>query len=428
MYVEHIKRRIFEPLKAHVDEKEISLIVGPRQTGKTTLMEELRDHLAATGKKTLFLSMDIEDHRKFFVSQNALLQRMKIEFGEERGFVFLDEIQRKEDAGIFLKGLYDMHVPYKMIVSGSGSVELKEKVHESLLGRKRLFELPTVSFQEFADFRTDYRYEGSLEEFLGMETAEAARLLEEYLSFGGYPRVILDATLDGKRKIINEIYRSYIEKDIAYLLRVERVEAFGSLIKVLAGQIGRLVNYAELSRTLNISLPTVKNYLWYAEKTFVIERVTPYFRNTRKEITKSPVVYFHDMGLHNYALGVFGASPDMYGGGGFLFRNFVYRTIKETISRGSSGASLNFWRTKDRAEVDFVLSLGTEAVPIEVKYQPLKRPNVERSLRNFIAVYHPSKAFVINKSFEGSLKAGETIVIFLPFWKIMDVCRRCGCM
>jgi predicted AAA+ superfamily ATPase len=421
MDTKHIKRGIFEPLKAHLEEKEISLIVGPRQAGKTTLMEDLRDHLIAGGQKTLFLSMDMEDHRKFFVSQATLLARMKIEFGEERGFVFLDEIQRKTDAGIFLKGLYDMHLPYKMVVSGSGSVELKEKVHESLLGRKRLFELSTVSFLEFSNFKTEYRYEKKLEEYLAIETEEGARLLEEYLSFGGYPRVILSATLEGKRSIINEIYRSYIEKDIAYLLRVERIEAFGSLIKILASQIGQLVNYTELSRTLDISLPTVRNYLWYAEKTFVIEKVTPYFRNARKEITKSPAVYFHDIGLRNYALGVFGATENAYSKDGFLFQNFVYRVLKEAISISESGLVLNFWRTKDRAEVDFIVSSGKRVVPIEVKYHALKQPKVETSLRNFINTYHPAKAFVVNKTFEGSLKVGDTEVIFLPFWKTAGI-------
>ncbi len=421
MNKKHIKRGIFDSIKEHLEEKEISLIVGPRQSGKTTLMEDLRDYLVSQGKKTLFLSIDIEDHQKFFTSQSSLLARMKIEFGEDQGFVFLDEIQRKEDAGIFLKGLYDMHLPYKMIVSGSGSVELKEKIHESLLGRKKLFELSTVSFLEFVNFKTEYRYENNPEAYYIIETKEVERLLSEYLSFGGYPRVILAATLEKKRTIINEIYQSYIEKDIAYLLRVERIDAFGALIKTLASQIGQMVNYTELSRTLDISLPTIKNYLWYAEKTFVVERVVPYFRNARKEITKSPVIYFHDIGLRNYAAGVFGIPENEYNRDGFLFQNFVYRTLKEIVSVSQSGATINFWRTKDRSEVDLVLSFGRETLPIEIKYSVLKQSKIERSLRNFITAYNPKKAFVVNISFEGSLQIENTEVIFLPFWKIASI-------
>lgn len=419
MDIKHIKRSLFEPLKAHLQEKEISLLTGPRQAGKTTIMEELRDTLELAGEKTLFLSMDIEDHRKFFDSQGALRARMEIEFGARRGFVFLDEIQHKEDAGIFLKGLYDMHLPHKMVVSGSGSVELKERVHESLLGRKTLFELSTISFREFADFKTGYRYEGDVEKFLALEKEQALRLLEEYMRFGGYPRVVLEETLEGKRRVINEIYRSYIEKDIAYLLRVERIEAFGSLIKILASQIGQLVNYAELSRTLDISLPTIKNYFWYAEKTFVVERMTPYFRNARKEITKSPVVYFHDLGLRNYARGVFGTPENAHEGEGFLFQNFVYRTLRDSLEFGDT--SLNFWRTKDRAEVDFVVSRGETVVPIEVKWKDMKAPELERSLRGFIEHYRSARAFVVNKTLEETIAVGDTQVHFLPFWKIAEV-------
>ena len=416
MDVKHIKRRLFEPLTAHLQEKEISLIVGPRQAGKTTLMEELRDQLERAGEKTLFLSMDIEEHRKFFESQSALQSRMEIEFGERRGFVFLDEIQRKEDAGLFLKGLYDMRLPHKMVVSGSGSVELKERVHESLLGRKLLFELSTVSFVEFAHFETGYRYEGRIEEFFDIEVGEAQRLIEAYMHFGGYPRVVLEPTLEGKRRIINEIYRSYIEKDIAYLLNIERIDAFGSLMKILASQTGRLVYFVELSLSIDISLPTVKNYLWYAEKTFAIELLRPYFRNARKEITKSPVVYFHDLGLRNYARGAFGATDFAPEGAGFLFQNFVYRSLKDALDFGD--ISLNFWRTKDKAEVDFVLSRGDALVPVEVKYKDMRKPEIERSLRSFIERYRPARAIVVNKSLEGVKEIGETTVSYIPAWKM----------
>lgn len=414
MNEKRIKRRLFERIKAHLDAPEISLIVGPRQAGKTTLMEDIRDVLVTSGEKALFLSMDIEEHQKFFVSQGALLDRMKVEFGSSRGFVFLDEIQRKNDAGLFMKGLYDRHLPYKLIVSGSGSVELKEKVHESLLGRKVLFELSTVSFDEWADFVTEYRYKDRLEEFFAIDTDQAARLLEAYLRFGGYPRILFEETLEGKQRVMNDIYRSYVEKDIAFLLRVERTDAFGLLLKVLSAQIGQLLNATELSRTIGVSLPTVKNYLWYAEKTFVIDRLTPYFRNIRKEITKSPIFYFHDLGLRGFAKGAFGVDetlPEV----GFLFQNFIYRELKD-IARDTF-SELHFWRTKDRAEVDFVLVRGDRLIPVEVKYSTMKTPGIGRSFQSFLDAYRPQKAFVVNRSLTASVRRGSTEVLFVPFWE-----------
>jgi predicted AAA+ superfamily ATPase len=412
-----IKRKIFEELKNHLTSKEISLIVGPRQVGKTTLMLMLKEHLEKEGKKTLFLNLDVEHDKQFFVSQSALIRKINLELGNERGYVFIDEIQRKENAGIFLKGIYDLNLPHKFIVSGSGSLELKEKIHESLVGRKRIFELTPVSFEELVNFKTDYLYENKLSDFFEIEKEKTENFLKEYLNFGGYPRVVLEEKLSEKIKIIDEIYHSYLEKDISNLLKVERVDAFTSLIKILASQIGRLLNYSEISSTLGISIQTLKNYLWYAEKTFIIQRITPYFKNVRKEITKSPTVYFYDLGLRNYALGFFGKvefSPDL----GFLFQNFILNILKEKIR--FSNANIHFWRTKDKAEVDFVIDLGKEVLPVEAKYKKLKEPQIERSTKSFIEKYQPKQAWVINLNLDEEIKLNKTKVKFLSFHKMFS--------
>ena len=128
-----IKRNLYEQLKNHLLKKEITLITGPRQSGKTTLMLILKDFLEQNGNKTLFLNLDNEENRYFFSSQQNLIKKINLELGNLKGYVFIDEIQRKNDAGIFLKGLYDSQLPYKFIVSGSGSLELKEKIHKHIL-------------------------------------------------------------------------------------------------------------------------------------------------------------------------------------------------------------------------------------------------------------------------------------------------------
>ena len=173
-----IKRNLLKQLKDHLVKKEISLIVGPRQAGKTTLMLFLKDYLEKRGEKTVFLNLDIERERQFFNSQEDLINKIKLEVGKSKAYVFIDEIQRKENAGLFLKGIYDMGLPYKFIVSGSGSLELKEKIHESLAGRKRVFELNTISFDEFVNFKTGYRYEESLADFFNVEKIKAANFLK----------------------------------------------------------------------------------------------------------------------------------------------------------------------------------------------------------------------------------------------------------
>lgn len=411
-----IKRDIYGELWRDLGKKEFAFLIGPRQAGKTTLMKQLQGDLQKRGEKTLFLSLDFEHDRVFFDSQQAFLRKVELEIGKKKGFVFIDEVQRKEDAGLFLKGLYDMGLPYKFIVSGSGSVDLKAKIKESLAGRKRVYDIHTISLKEFINFKTDYRYEDNLSEYFTLERGTLDQHLIEYLNFGGYPRVVLETELREKIRIIDEIYHSYIEKDITYLLKVEKIEAFRSLIKVLADQTGQLLNYSELSNTLGISLPTLKNYLWYAENTYILERVTPYFRNIRSEISKSPIVYFSDIGLRNYSIGLFGGltrESDM----GFAFQNLVFSIIREKLRM--TNAEIHYWRTKSGGEIDFVIDYGRDTIPVEVKYKDFSKPAVPRPFEGFIEKYAPARCIIVNKNLKATVKVKNTEVLFLTAWDLI---------
>jgi len=409
-----IKRKIFNEIKAHLDKKEISLIVGPRQVGKTTIMNEIKKYLEGQGNKFVFLSLDYESDSAFFNSQEDLLKKIELTLGKEKGFVFIDEIQRKENAGVFLKGIYDLGLPYKFIVSGSGSLELKEKINESLAGRKRDFIMGPVSFEEFVDFKTEYRYEGRLKDFFEIEKQKTFNLLKEYMNFGGYPRVILEETEDEKRNVIDQIFRSCIEKDIAYLLKLDRIDAFVLMIKILASQTGQLINYSSLATQTGLSVQSLKKYLWYAEKVFIVRTVQPFFTNKQKEIIKSPVVYFIDLGLRNFALNMFGRTENNEQLG-LIFQNFIYnRMVTETKD---SLKSINFWRTKEGAEVDFIIRDGLSVLPIEVKFSNLLKPEISRSFRSFINEYKPKEAKIINLSFNNVEDVGSTKVKFIPYYE-----------
>ena len=139
--MEIIKRNLFQKVLSALNSREIILIIGPRQCGKTTLMKLVEEFLKSKKERTIFLNLDFEEDKKYFETQKKLIDKLDLEFDHKKAFVFIDEIQRKENAGIFLKGIYDLNLPYKFIISGSGSLELKEKVHESLAGRKLLFEM-----------------------------------------------------------------------------------------------------------------------------------------------------------------------------------------------------------------------------------------------------------------------------------------------
>lgn len=411
-----IKRKLYNKLVEHLKEKEITFIVGPRQAGKTTLMLWLKEFLEKKKEKTLFLNLDIESHKEFFSSQEKLLKKIELEIGKNKGYVFIDEIQRKGNAGLFLKGIFDMNLPYKFIVSGSGSVELKEKIHESLAGRKRIFELSTVSFEEFVNFKTNYKYENKLYDFFQLERSYSEQLFEEYINFGGYPKVILTDKISEKLEIINEIYQSYLIKDISYLLKIHKIEAFSSLVKILASYIGNPMNFSEISSITGVSIKTLKDYLWFLEKTFIIKKVSPFFRNVKKEIKKSPVIYFYDIGIRNFTIGIFGNLKDIKTLS-FTFQNFIFLLLKEKLN---SMYKIYFWRTKDKNEVDFIIDLGQTLIPIEVKYKKMQTPEITRSLRNFIETYKVKKAYIVNLTLEEKIKLNNTEIFVVPYYYFLQ--------
>ncbi len=411
-----IKRSIKTKILQHLNLPEITLIVGPRQVGKTTLISEISDELKEQGERTLTLNLDIQDDFVLLETQSKLIKRLELEFGTEKGYVFIDEVQRKEDAGRFFKGIYDMKLPYKFILTGSGSVELKEKISESLAGRKRMFEMYPVTFLEFINYKTNYKYSDRLDDFLLNNDPRFETLFTEYFQFGGYPRIILAETSDSKRLEMQEIYNSYLEKDIVQLLKVQKTEAFSKLITLLASQIGQGINIEEFSNTLGLDSDTIRNYLWYLEKTFIIQICRPFYTNARSELTKTPICYFLDIGLRNYILNRF-SNQDLQLTGGHLFENFIFNHINAKFNE--LDPTINYWRTKDGAEIDFIFKVGAKLIPIEAKFSRLNKTTIGKAIHSFIDKYNPHKSYIINLSLDDSIDINSTTVLFSPIHKFL---------
>ena len=213
---------------------------------------------------------------------------------------------------------------------------------------------------------------------------------------------------------MNELFTSYVSKDISYLLGVRSTDKYIKMIKLLAVQSGVILNYSQLASDTGISVATLKNYLWYAEQTFVISTIKPYFTNPKKELTKSPVIYFNDLGLLNFACGKFAKIDSI---NGFVFQNFIYILLRSKYQ--TPVTPVNYWRTKDKAEVDFIVQQTDEIIPVEVKFSNLKKRNVSRSLSNYINRYKPSKAMVINLSLDENIELNDTRIEFIPYWKLL---------
>ncbi len=418
-----INRRLYFQLKEHLRSPEISLVLGPRQSGKTTILEKIREDLQNMGQRTVFLNLDIIEDRQWFSSQHALIELVERRVGQGEAYVFIDEISRLENAGLFLKGLYDLKSGYKFVVTGSGSLELKSNIIEPLTGRKQTFYCSPLSFTEFAAYKLgleeadfDVEYAKVTRELV-TQPLRRQRLVDEYMNFGGYPGVVLAQTEEEKNRVLREVYLSYLEKDIGLLLQVEKEQAFENLVRILASQTGNLVNRAELSATLGVSEKTIERYLYLLEKTFVIDVVRPFYRNARKELVKSPKVYFIDLGFLYVAQGILPTVHRRPGGG--VFENACYLRLKEM----DFVKQAQFWRTKSGAEVDFVvISPQTGGlIPVEVKVT--SKETLGKSLISFIKTYRPEVGYVYFQGGDGkgSSKTYEKANIrFLPYYYLVE--------
>jgi predicted AAA+ superfamily ATPase len=412
-----IQRTLLAQIRAHLQEPEITLVIGPRQAGKTTLLRALAAELETQDETVLFFNLDIDRDAQFFKSQSHLVERVRFLAGEQKAYIFLDEIQRLPNAGLFLKGLYDRSLPYKWVATGSGSLELKERIAESLVGRKRNFYLPTVSIQEYIDYATDYQYEKRLPEWCTQDKVGADQMLVNYLTVGGYPRVLTSPDFSSKKAALSEIFQGYIERDITALLKLEKSQSFVRLLQLLASRSGQQINFNDLAVKSELSLPTLKKYLWYSEKTFVTASVSPFFRNKEKEITKAPQYYFYDHGLRNFLLDTWSVEdrPEDFG---FLFQQLVYHLLRKRYE--NSVASIHYWRTQNQAEVDFVVDLGRQLLPVEVKSGKRDRSKIQRSMHSFIQKYQPEEAWIITRHLETTQTVDQTTVKFKPWYMLLQ--------
>jgi uncharacterized protein len=371
-----IKRDIITKIKKYFSSEEILLIVGARQAGKTTLLHQIEDILKEQGEICYFLNLEDPDYSELLNKSPKNLFKIFPFNSVKRSCVLLDEVQYLKNPTNFLKYIYDEHKgKVKIIASGSSAFYLDKKFEDSLVGRKKIFELYTLSFREFLRFKGEDRF--SEKSFGGLSLSEREKLLryyQEYIIFGGYPRVVL-ATLQEKEDILRDIVYSYIKKDV-FEANIRQDEVFYKLLKILASQIGNLVNASELASSLGISKTAVDNYLYVMQKSFHIALIKPFFKNIRKEIIKMPKVYFYDFGLRNFLTKNFGPFWEREDKGplleNVLFRNFLQNYKIEDI---------HFWRTSQGSELDFVV----DSAGFEVKVEPsnFKKKKYEEFLEKY---------------------------------------------
>ena len=362
-----MKRFLYEKLMHHLPKKQITLLVGARQVGKTTLLRQIYNSLTDAKELAFFISLE-DKHILQLLNDDYknLFQLIPASEIKQRMHVLIDEIQYLDDPSGFLKFHYDTAgESLKFIVSGSSHFYIDKKFKDSMSGRKRIFELPVLSIEEVLHFRGKdelYPYIGSCKIPI-IYKDEIMRHVYDYLIYGGYPDVVLEPDHNERREILKELRDSYAKKDVQDA-GISNQELYRNLMKILADQIGSLLNLNSLSRELFADNKTLKNYLWVMRKSFHVHCVAPFHKRAASELRKMQKIYFADLGLRNSLLNNFapvGEREDR----GYLMENFVYLRLRE----GVDNELIKYWRTQNKQEVDFVFQRGDGTfLACEVKY------------------------------------------------------------
>lgn len=395
--------------------REILAIVGPRQTGKTTLLEHLFLELKKK-KKVEFLTFEKERNLALFEN----IEDFK-DYYKDSDILIIDEFHYAKDGGRKLKYLFDT-TKTKFIISGSSSLELTFETGRWLVGRMFKFFLYPFSFREFLLAKDKKLFEllnsrvfdifsskSEKQKFFGKEiNFQLQKYFEEHLVFGGYPAVVLAKTKKEKIKILESILENYLLRDIKGLLNLKTQRELLKISEFLATQISNLLNYNELSSASGLKYKEILKHLEILENTFLIKLLRPFYKNPRTELTKTPKVYFLDSGFRNYLLSNFGEF-EKRNDAGELVENFVFVSLLKRREK-----KINFWRTKSKAEVDFVIQKNGEIIPIEVKYS--LQPTIGKSFYSFLEKFSPKRGYILTQGFSKIQKIKNTKVYFLPVY------------
>ncbi len=385
MIVRHLDRVLSDHFLKY---QEVLILLGARQVGKTTIIKRIFPD-------SQYLIVDNEPIKNALERYDPSVYRQLL--NDKNNYVVIDEIHKLNDPGRAAKIFFDQLPQYKLIITGSSSFNIKNKASESLAGRKIDYHLFPLSLSE-------YLVQNGLEENLSLQFFEKLiagekshevfkpydhkAILDNILVYGLYPAMLSHPS--DSAYLINLI-DSVVFRDLVELSLLENKSAALSLLKLLAHQIGSLVNYAELADKLGIGARTVKRYIELFEQSYIIYTLKPFSHRKRDEIGKMPKVYFYDIGLRNALLNNFEPIASRIDSGQ-LFENFIISEILKANYYGNFGYTINYWRTKSGSEVDLVLTKTNQTtVAIEIK-NTKKRIN-----QSFINRYPEARMSVLSK-------------------------------
>jgi predicted AAA+ superfamily ATPase len=386
----YIKRLAESQLQGMLSGSKVGVILGARQVGKTTLVEH-----SLASEQAVFLNFDVETDKNRFLAAGALAPKEGLASLGNPAILVIDEAQRLPQTARMIKGWHDVHLPVKVLLLGSSSLNLLDQTAESLIGRNEKLRLPPLVFEETLSSQAWYNPAYTAEIVQSQFSDPIRVLLMQLMAFGSYPEIVLTSD---RAKLLRELSSDYLWKDILQTGLVKSPDLIKRLLMLLAHQIGNEVSTNELATQLQMARPTVDRYLDLLEQTFVIFRLPSYSTNPRKEVVRSKKIYFWDTGIRNALLNTFATEPlrpDI----GVLWENWVIAEIAKHNQLRGCPCDLFFWRSRAQSEVDLVVKNGDCLKAFEIKWQA-KRARANRAFKAFYGVdvkfITPENPFVVS--------------------------------
>ena len=351
-----IKRNIAPVLQQLATQYPVITLTGPRQSGKTTLTRRLFSDKP-------YVTLEDPDTRRFATE-------------DPRGFLMqfaqgaiLDEIQRAPELTSYLQGMVDADPkPGRFVLTGSHQFELMSQVSQSLAGRTAVLRLLPFTLAEV------HRLRG------GMASPELAQTLLT----GFYPR-IHDQSLDPSQALA-DYFATYVQRDLRQLAAVQDLQRFERFVRLCAGRTGQLLNLSSLGNDAGVTHSTARAWIDLLQSSYIVHLLPPWFANTGKRLVKASKLYFHDVGLACWLLGLRSAEQvardPLWGS---LFENFVImEAMKDRLNAGET-AEMYFYRDSEGNEVDLLIPVGTKMHAIEIKAGATINPDYFKGLKTFAA-------------------------------------------
>lgn len=383
------KRLLFYQLSKWIDHKSALVVTGMRQVGKTTLMKQLFNELPEDKPKFWFDFENPFDQKVFEdIEYNNIYLRLKEMAGARKNqkiYVFIDEIQNFPEITKIIKYLID-HYSVKFFLTGSSNFYLKNLFPESLSGRKFLFNLSPLNFQECLYFRDKISLKEAEEKNktfdqkpISIFTAKKFELdYEEYLKFGGFPEVVTTEDSETKKQVLKNILQSFFEKDLKLLSDYKDIKELRDLLLLLVPRIGSMLDVTKVANELRVDRATVYSFLEFLQGIFVIRLLPKFSKSIDRSVAGGRKIYFTDNGILN-ALGKVNE--------GQSFENSMVNQI-------ANYGDLSFYNKRNTAEIDLILDKQTA---FEVKLRGTERDC--QKLANLSESLGLKDRFVISKSF-----------------------------